>query len=393
MAGINIQLTLGGITQATNALRQAAQVMNASAPRANRPGQNYNFMSGDFQQLQKIRDQRARNKTLANDPLIEADLASKEFSAIKRIKNKNHEMKWGWMDDLLKQFSRVNRTVYFTYHSFKILAGAFEALAGPARELAQAQIVGGGSSHGAFGIGRAAGLDEAGTASASVAFHERLASDPLAAMTFGGPKLPLAMGGNQNTFPDLMKAIDRLASIQNENTRIMAARRGGLEAFLSMSYASPSIRKYLADQSVGSDRAIRAGRAEEADISGLNAAAMNDWKMAGTRLARATAPLRGTGAAIFGGFGALAEKLSHGLEWIANTPAALQEAMGGGKQKTEISKNTQAMEDLAGVFRDMGRTIHGGGARTKAAIPEGIKGMRLQQAIHDDALRLGGVAK
>jgi hypothetical protein len=90
------------------------------------------------------------------------------------------------------------------------------------------------------------------------------------------------------------------------------------------------------------------------------------------------------------GWGTLNQMIEQSIPMVLGRAIGkLREGLGG----KATDENTQAVKDLAFIIREQGRKLYGGGERFQAAIPAGLKGFRLQEALHHDSIGLGGVAR
>ncbi len=389
MAGINIQLTLGGIQAAQKALEDAASVLNQSQPTMGswNKGRFPNYMGGDFQNLQMVRDQRRRNELTTQNPLVAADLATKEWRTTQNIRRTQHQMRWGWLDNAMNNLTRFNRALFFSHQALKIITGGFEEFAKPVRELSHAVINAGGAS-GLFGY---AG-DPGEHANAANAFRNARATDAWAMMAFG-PQMDVRAGGPQNTGAQLAAAVEKLSRINDPNARLLAARRGGLENYLDASYANPALRHAYEREGFANARRVELNRPANANIDAVRQYGSTQWQAAGQHFYQAMEGFRtiGAGLSAFGGW--LTNGGAFALQSILNPVASIREGWdafhGGGA--TTGSDNTQAMNDLAAAIKDLGRELRG--PRGRAAVPEALQnGIRLQHALESGSIKMGGIA-
>jgi hypothetical protein len=250
-----------------------------------------------------------------------------------------------------------------------------------------------GGSGASFGRGASyggmMGMSPSDVAGAANSFRDRLGTDPFAMMAFGKPVISDKIGGPGDNVKLLITAIDQLAVIENQQTRLLQARRMGLENFLWMADLTGGQRQMLKESGAQTGSLHNLNRGADARNNYLEQLGNDQW-----------AQVRETWLPALSGFG---QQMKLGAGWIANNIfPALQTAHrawaavhgdGQGGGSSALDKNTQALEDLAYMFRDSQRTVYGGGQLGGLAIPPGLKGFRLQEALHSETITLGGVAR
>jgi hypothetical protein len=290
--------------------------------------------------------------------------------------------------------TRYTRSLFFVSHAVRLVHNAFLGLIRPledATKFIRAWNVAAAQAGGAtgFGVGIAAGMGPGGFQSQADAFRQRLASDPLTVMAYGKAMLPPEYGGPQDTTRELQKAILKLAGIMDEDTRLMTARRMQLQPFLNLSYANRDLLEQTFALDERSNRRFKGARTaiQNADQIGAQADEyralfLGKFSVPGHTLWQNLR--RNVWSALEGEYGMMPE-----IRRIWSR----EDTGHKGEESTRATKDlTQEIRFLAGLLKQE-RGISGGGDRTRAAIPPGLTGLRLGQAIASDQLRLGGIVK
>ncbi len=266
-------------------------------------------------------------------------------------------------------------------------AGQFDTLrdaAGSAND-AIAQIRGtlnatGGSAGQAGGLAgqfRAIGLSIEELRTTAHEFRERLFSDPLTIGSFGRQVVPARLGGPSNELETLDRAIKMLRDTKNAEDRLSLARRLGLQTLLPL--ADLSEREYQALRREGERRGamidddLRQLRATSEALQERRRIAQEER---GIQQERRLRPIKNW----WDRFILSGEEAEAKLR-DPNTfrPRSARGAQGVGGGNPDLQQNTKELRLLR-------QEIAGGGRRAQVAVPSGLRGHALQEALNARSL-------
>jgi hypothetical protein len=285
----------------------------------------------------------------------------------------------------------LSRAAFFIKEAVDMITTPFEEAAKASRALRSATLSAGGGS-GLSAVDTALGRESGSFAGEANSFRDRLLKDPFAAMSFGAIVPPAVFGGNQDNTVYLRRAIEKLANIQDENNRLLEARRMGLEAVLPFTYASRGARGFAYSEGKNAEEMNRAGRGFEGDINAAGGAASSKWQQVYEQLLNNTTSTRlgfqtaswAVGSLAKGALQMMNGDWKGGLkEWGRHPDLA-----NGSSQQQAMDANTRALNTLSGAIKSGGMTI--GGHRTQNAIPPALRSLELERNFEADKVRLGG---
>jgi len=256
------------------------------------------------------------------------------------------------------------------------------------------------------GVFKALGMDPRGAAAAANSVRQRIASDPLAAMAYGRPLLPRALGGPDDNAAILERLINRLLDAKSDRqARTMAARVPELEPYLELRRADREYTRAILDNAKYRDRIVTRELLHEREnlkaiqtVRQQNQAMMFEEIQVGLEK-HFLIPFRTGMEVLKGGFARIGRDVVGG-DWkdlgkILRDPigfatgTAAGDTHGGGKKSAD--RLAESMEELAGAIRGLGRGIYGGGDRARGAIPAALSGFTLSKALESKAVELGAI--
>lgn len=149
----------------------------------------------------------------------------------------------------LMAFGRAGAIAYGVSEAFQFLKNQTMQAAESLSTFADAVNQTGGSASDIAGLNFGYGIPGGQITSMANAFRQRLESDPFAMMSGAragiSPQLDARFGGNQNNAELLQKGLDYLHGIQDQEERLLEARRLGLEGALKYVNVSDRVWKDL----------------------------------------------------------------------------------------------------------------------------------------------------